>query len=169
MTRVLVTASSRHGSTAEMAEVITRTLVEAGVDATCREPDDVQSLDGFDAVVMGSAVYVGRWLEPAKGLVERVRPQLANRAVWLFSSGPLGVPAKPEGDPADVESIRAATGAVDHRVFAGRLEADGLGLGEKLVVKGVRAPYGDYRPWAEITEWTQGIARQLQSAGAAAG
>jgi menaquinone-dependent protoporphyrinogen oxidase len=169
MTRVLVTASSRHGSTAEMAEVITRTLVEAGVDATCREPDDVQSLDGFDAVVMGSAVYVGRWLEPAKGLVERVRPQLANRSVWLFSSGPLGVPAKPEGDPADVEAIRAATGAVDHRVFAGRLEADGLGLGEKLVVKGVRAPYGDYRPWAEITEWTHGIARQLQSAGAAAG
>ncbi len=158
---VLVTASSRHGSTIEIAHVIAGLLTDAGVEASVREPEEVVTLDGVDALIIGSGVYMGRWLEPAKDLVERLGPALRTRPVWLFSSGPLGEPAKPEVDPVDAEAMRVATGAIDHRVFAGRLVKSGLGFGEKLVVRGVRAPYGDFRPWPDISAWAQDIAQRL--------
>ena len=56
-------------------------------------PGDVASLDGYDAVIIGSAVYMGHWLDPAKDLVSRFGDALAGRLVWLFSSGPVGDPS----------------------------------------------------------------------------
>jgi menaquinone-dependent protoporphyrinogen oxidase len=165
---VLVTASSRHGSTSEIAHVIAGILTDEGLDATVREPEEVTTLDGVDAVIIGSGVYMGRWLEPAKSFVERLGPVLAGRPVWLYSSGPLGEPAKPETEPVDVAAIREATKAVEHRLFAGRLVKSELGFGEKLVVRGVRAPYGDFRPWTDIAAWAQDIARQLAATPVAA-
>ena len=61
-----------------------------------------------------------------------------------------------------------ATGAIDHQVFPGRLVKSELGLGERVVVAGVRAPYGDYRPWDDITTWARGIANRLRTADLAA-
>ncbi|MGZ9161384.1 MAG: flavodoxin domain-containing protein [Candidatus Limnocylindrales bacterium] len=165
---VLVTASSRHGSTIEIAHVIAGILTDAGLDTTVREPEEVTTLAGVDAVVIGSGVYMGHWLDPAKSFVERLGPELVARPVWLYSSGPLGEPAKPETEPVDVAAIRDATKAIDHQLFAGRLVKSELGLGEKLVVRGVRAPYGDFRPWTDIAGWAQDIARQLAATPATA-
>jgi menaquinone-dependent protoporphyrinogen oxidase len=160
--RVLVTAASKHGATSEIGTLIAGWLTDAGIEAEARAPDDVQSLDGYDAVVLGSAVYAGRWLEPAKTFVERLGPELVSRPVWLFSSGPAGDPPKPEGEPVDVAPIRKATRARDHRVFAGKIDRHGLGLGEKLIVAAVRAPDGDFRPLTDIAQWTGQIAASLR-------
>jgi menaquinone-dependent protoporphyrinogen oxidase len=59
---------------------------------------DVGAIDGYDAVVLGSAVYLGNWMKPAKEFAVREAAALAAVPVWLFSSGPIGSP--PE-DPAD--------------------------------------------------------------------
>ena len=72
----------------------------------------------LDAVGLGRAVYMGQWLKPARQLAERQAAALAARPVWLFSSGPVGEPAKPADNPVDVTKILAATGARDHRIFA---------------------------------------------------
>jgi menaquinone-dependent protoporphyrinogen oxidase len=167
--RVLVTAASRHGSTDTIAHVIRRGLLETGLDVELRSPDDVTSLDGFDAVVLGSAVYTGHWLGGARDFADRFAGSLAERPVFLFSSGPLGDPPMPAGDPVDIEGIVAATGAMQHRVFGGRLERRDLGLVEKVVAAGVRAPEGDFRPWGEIDVWARTIAGALLAASARRG
>jgi hypothetical protein len=46
--------------------------------------------------VLGSAIYGGRWLEPARRLIEQRSGKLAARPTWLFSLGPLGEPPQPE-------------------------------------------------------------------------
>jgi menaquinone-dependent protoporphyrinogen oxidase len=69
--------------------------------------------------VLGSAVYAGHWLPAAKDLVARSVEELATRATWLFSSGPVGDPPKPTEDPMDIAPILEATKATEHRVFAG--------------------------------------------------
>jgi menaquinone-dependent protoporphyrinogen oxidase len=166
--KILVTAATRHGSTKEIAALIAGLLEDAGLEADVLEPDDVMSLAGYDAAIIGSGVYMGRWLEPARQVIERCRGEFAGRRVWLFSCGPLGEPAKPGGEPADGEALRVATGAIEHRVFPGRLIKSELGFGERVVVAGVRAPYGDYRPWDDITSWAQGIANGLRSVDLAA-
>ena len=161
--KILVTAASRHGSTKEIASLIAGLLEDAGLEADVREPDDVMSLAGYDAAVIGSGVYLGRWLDPARQMIERCRGEFAGRRVWLFSCGPLGDPAKPDGGPADGEALQVATGAIEHRVFPGRLVKVDLGFAEKVIVAGVRAPYGDYRPWDDITTWARAIANRLRT------
>ena len=160
---VLVTVASKHGATTQIAEAIGRALAKADIGAQVVAPDEVRSLKGYDAVILGSAVYAGRWLDEAKRFVEREAPALAERPVWLFSSGPIGDPPKPEEEAIDVAPIRAVTGARDHRIFAGLLDKSRLGFGERAIVKVVRAEEGDYRPWPEIDAWVAGIAATLKT------
>jgi menaquinone-dependent protoporphyrinogen oxidase len=158
-----VTAASRHGATHEIAEAIARGLRERGVEADAHPVESLESLDGYGAFGVGSAVYVGRWLEPARELVETQAATLAAAPVWLFSCGPLGPPdaLKPDGDPVDVEELVKTAQPVEHRVFAGRLDRKLLSFGEKALVIAVRAPEGDFRDWDAIDAFAGDIAERL--------
>jgi menaquinone-dependent protoporphyrinogen oxidase len=160
--KVLVTAASKHGATAEIARRIGEVLSSAGIETDVRPPDQVASVAPYDAVILGSGVYAGRWLEPARSLVERESAALASRRVWLFSSGPVGDPAKPDGEPEDVALIRKRTHAIDHRVFPGKLDRRELGFAEKAIVAVFHAAEGDFRAWETVTDWASGIAQTLQ-------
>ena len=85
--RALVTAASRHGATHEIATAIAAGLARRGVTAEARPAEELESLDGYDAYVIGSAVYVGRWLEPARGLVEAHAAALAERRSGCSAPG----------------------------------------------------------------------------------
>ena len=159
--KVLVTAASRHGSTAEIAGAIGRHLAEAGWEVEVREPEDVHDLDGVGAVVLGSAVYAGRWLKSAYELVERLGPELAARKVWLFSSGPLGNPPVPT-EETEVADVIAATGARDHEVFAGSLDKHKLVFAERAIARALHAPLGDFRDWDAIARWAGLIDAELR-------
>jgi menaquinone-dependent protoporphyrinogen oxidase len=161
MMRVLVTAATKYGATTEIAQAIVETLGEHGLKPTILPPEQVKGVDGYDAVVVGSAVYAGHWLKPARELVERHAGALAGRPVWLFSSGPVGDPPKPEEDPVDVAEILTATGAREHRVFAGKLVRKQLNFPERALVSALRVPEGDFRDWIEIRQWAAGIADTL--------
>jgi len=161
--RVLIAAASRHEATTEIARAIGRSLGERGIDVEVAAPTTVESVAEFDAVVLGSAVYMGRWQPSAIAFVERHAVELRARPVWLFSSGPIGSPdPKPEGIPAEVPELARELGAREHHVFTGRLERRRLGFGERAVVAAVKAPFGDFRNWDEIAAWASGIARHLQ-------
>jgi menaquinone-dependent protoporphyrinogen oxidase len=159
--RVLVTAASKHGATAEIAQAIATELSAQGVGAEARAIGDVATLDGYDAVVLGSAVYVGKWMGEAKDFVARHADRLRGMPVWLFSSGPLGTTPKPNEDPVDAAPMMDATGAREHRLLVGALDRAKLGMGERVVVRAVGAPYGDFRDPATIREWARHIAAQL--------
>jgi menaquinone-dependent protoporphyrinogen oxidase len=157
---VLVTAASRYGSTAEIAEAIGVVLAERGLETTVASPEEVGTVDAYGAVVLGSAVYAGRWQKEAKEFVERAGDA---RPVWLFSSGPIGDPPKPEEDPVDVAELMKRTEAREHRVFPGKLVKKQLSFPEKAIVMALRAPEGDFRDWDAVRGWAAGIADALQA------
>lgn len=160
---VLVAAASRYGATAEIADAIGKGLEQAGLDVTVASVDEVHSLDGYDAVVLGSAVYAGRWLKAARKFVKRNREALSATRVWLFSSGPIGDPPTPDGEEAvDVSGIIEAIGPEEHRVFAGKLDKEQLTFGERAIVVAVRSPEGDFRDWDDVATWAPKIATVLQ-------
>jgi menaquinone-dependent protoporphyrinogen oxidase len=161
---VLVAVASKHGSSLGIAEVVAKTLRSAGLEATLRRVEEVDGLDGFDAVVLGSGVYVGHWLRPARAFVDAHATALALRPMWLFSSGPVGDPPAPLEDPAEVADARRRFDVRDHRLFAGRIDGAELRVAERALVALVRAPQGDFRPWAEIVAWADGIAASLGQA-----
>ena len=162
---VLVAYGSKHGATKGIAE----RLQAEGQRAAVWPVEAVDDLEGYDAFVVGSAVYGGRWTQEAVEFVRRHRARLASRPVWLFSSGPIGKmatryePTEPDG----VAAIRRALRPRDHRVFFGawdrtRLDRSQLGFTERIVAK--RLPEGDWRDWPTIEGWVIGIARVLGAA-----
>lgn len=161
VTRVLVSAGSKHGATAEIGERIASVLREQGLSVTLAAPDDVSDVSAYDAVVLGSAVYAGHWVSSAKELADLIGSRSPVPQTWLFSSGPIGDPPKPEEDPVDVTAIVEKTAALDHRVFSGKIDKSKLSFGEKAILVAVRAPDGDFRDWAEIETWSRQIAETL--------
>ena len=165
--RVLVSAASRYGATAEIGEAIGRELEGRGVAATVQSPAEVGALDGFDGFVLGSAVYVGRWLDDAKALVRRVHETRGSRPVWLFSSGPVGDPARRlvqqmGVDRAELERLLEASGAGEHRLFAGKLERARLNRRQRAALLVMRGMEGDFRDWKQIAAWAGHVADELR-------
>ncbi|MBO9533623.1 MAG: flavodoxin domain-containing protein [Solirubrobacteraceae bacterium] len=166
--RVLVAAATKHGSTMEIAERIAARLGRAGHATVALEAGKVMSLDEFDAVVLGSAVYGGRWLEDARQLVGTSTSKLRARPVWLFSSGPVvtGRPV-PASDLVDVDAMLEQSGARGHRVFGGRIQLELLGFIERSMMRALRVESGDYRDWDEVEAWADEIAEALSRVDAA--
>jgi menaquinone-dependent protoporphyrinogen oxidase len=168
--RVLVASATRHGATGEIAEVIASTLTARGVNAELRRVEDVADLDGYDAVVLGSAVYIGKWLEPARQFAEDHAAKLAMRRTWLFSSGPLGEPPRPDAAHAvQVDDLIERTHAREHRLFDGKLDPYKVSFLERTVAKAVRAKAGDFRDWDAIHGWANSIADTLADVPVAGG
>ena len=163
---MLVSAASAHGGTAEIARVISDGLIHQGLDATLIAPAEVAEVTDYDAVIVGSAVYMGHWLEPAKDLVERFRDAHSTRPVWLFSSGPVGDPAGKlaramNQDPVDLAAVRDATRARGHQIFAGKLDPKGLSRAQQASLLVFRGLKGDFRDRDAIRSWADSIAAQL--------
>jgi menaquinone-dependent protoporphyrinogen oxidase len=161
--RVLVSTASRHGSTSEIGVRIVATLRaalpgDAVVDTL--PAAQVGDAESYDALILGSAVYMGRWLEDARHVAERIAAS-PPRHVWLFSSGPIGDPPKPDEEPAEVSDIVKNVHARGHRVFAGRLDRHRLGFAEKAMVSALRVKDGDFRDWDAIETWAAQIAAEL--------
>jgi menaquinone-dependent protoporphyrinogen oxidase len=160
--KVLVAAASRHGATQEIADAIGRTLAAEGIDASVAAIAEAGDPTGYDAVILGSAVYMGHWLDVATTFVDARRAALSARPTWLFSSGPIGDPPRPnESQAVDVDELMSMTQAKEHRLFAGKLDKGKLGFGERAVMLAFRAAEGDYRDWHEIEDWARSIAGEL--------
>ena len=167
--KVLISAASMHGSTSDIAQVIAEVLSEQGLTVTVLPPEEVRFIEEYDAAIIGSAVYVGHWLDPAKDLVNRCHGQLSTRQVWLFSSGPVGSPVSKlaQGmakDPVELADLRIATHARDHRMFAGKLDRKVLSHAQRASLLIFHGLEGDFRDWAEIRQWAKDIAEQLARA-----
>jgi len=158
---ILVTVASRHGATTEIGMAIAEELRQAGHEADLRDPAGVASLDGYDAVVLGSAVYAGRWLESARRFSERHQQALRGRPTWVFSSGPIGDPLAPTDEATDGLRLVTELAAHEHRTFAGRVNAAELGWVERTITRMVKAPDGDFRDWPAIRAWSAEIAASL--------
>jgi menaquinone-dependent protoporphyrinogen oxidase len=159
--KVLVSAASKHGGTILVADAIADELRAAGLDVESLEPERVGDVSRYDAVVLGSAIYMGRWLRSAKELVRRQDENLRGRWLWLFSSGPLGDPLTPAEVPEEVASLAAYLGARDHHLFGGRLDRSRLGLAERAILAATKAPEGDFRALDDVRAWANGIAAEL--------
>jgi menaquinone-dependent protoporphyrinogen oxidase len=162
--RVLVAVASKHGGTMGIGEAVAKELREAGIETTFEPIEEVNDLKGFDAAVIGSAVYADRWMGEASSFIEEHAGELGNMPVWLFSSGGLGPdqPEKPR-DPHQVAGIMKESGARGHRLFAGVLDPSQLNFAERLIFKMVHTPAGDYRNWDEIRAWGREIGTTLLS------
>ena len=79
---ILLVYASRHGATAGIAERIAAILTESDQPAEARPVEEVTSVNGYDAVVLGAAAYMFHWLKPAVKFARKHRAELVSRRVW---------------------------------------------------------------------------------------
>lgn len=167
MKNILVTYASKYGSTAEIAEKIAEVLRKGNLEVSILAANEVGDVSSYDAVVVGSGVYAGHWLKDAVTFLESNENILATTPVWIFSSGPTG-----EGEPVEImhgwRFPEAQQSTISHikprdiRLFHGKIDSHKLHLGDRLIVKAVRAKEGDFRDWEMISAWAKQIATELQ-------
>jgi menaquinone-dependent protoporphyrinogen oxidase len=166
--KFLVAYASKYGATAEIAQVIGEELNKRHYQVEVKSVEDVNSLDGYDAFVIGSAVYAGGWMKSAAKFLRSNRDLLAGHPVWLFSSGPTG-----QGDPNeimdgwtfpdDLKAVRDKIKPQDVILFHGKIDPDRLSFTERMVVKSVKATVGDYRDWLVVRGWVRRIDLDLKA------
>jgi len=157
--RILVAYASVHGSTAEIARSISLTLARAGIDVDVLPVAEVQSVSDYDAVVLGSAVYGGRWRKDAYDFLEKFALNLSTKDVWLFQSGPLGHSAQyiVRALPTHMAALAQYLHVKGAATFGGRLQS---GVGGPVARFLERAGLvGDYRDFTEIRLWAEDVAR----------
>ncbi|MBT0994554.1 protoporphyrinogen oxidase [Cellulomonas sp. DKR-3] len=159
--RVLIAVASRHGGTWGIGERIADVLRSVGHHVDLREPEDVPRADGYDALVLGSAVYTGHWLPAARELGERVAQGAVPANVWLFSSGLATQPAAAANSPHELAALAEELHAQGHRSFRGRLDVRALSFAERAIIAGARARAGDHRNFEVVERWAQEIAGTL--------
>ena len=174
--RILIAFATRHGSTAGIADRIAEDLQSAGLQAEARPVEQVEDLTPYNAVVLGGAAYMFHWLKDATAFALRHKAELAQRPVWVFSSGPLGTDkVDKEGRdvldatrPKEFDELTALLRPQGEKVFFGAWdpEAPPKGLGERLMHLMPAAkdalPAGDFRDWPGIDAWAAEIAAQLK-------
>ncbi|WP_037306350.1 flavodoxin domain-containing protein [Amycolatopsis orientalis] len=163
MTAVLVAHAGKSGGTREIAEVIAAELREAGLTAELLDAAEVDDVEAYGAVIVGSALYRRRWRPEAVRLLAEHEEALRNRPVWLFHSGPCGPLAagKHISLPAGVALLAARIDAERTATFGGRLTpATAKGLFWKIMAAGPWA--GDFRDWALIRSWARDVGHRVR-------
>jgi menaquinone-dependent protoporphyrinogen oxidase len=169
--KVLVTYATKYGATAEIAEKIGEVLRENDLSTDVVDVKKVKDLAPYSAVVLGSAVYIGRWRKEAVKFMEDNVEALAARDVWIFSSGPTD-----EGDPVELvkgwtlpEKLEPVAERIQpHKiaVFHGDLDPEKMNFIERTMIKNIKVPTGDFRDWEMITEWATAVADTLKESAA---
>ncbi len=113
-------------------------------------------------MVLGSAIYYGRWRKGAVKFLKKFKEKMSSIPIWFFSSGPIG-----EGDPLEQldgwtfpplqQEIADLIGPQDVTVFHGKLDETKLSRIEKKIMEAMDTPSGDYRDWQMVDEWTSRI------------
>lgn len=158
--RALVTYASKRGGTAGLAEAIAETLRARGLTVDCMPVERVEDVSGYDAVVIGSGLYMNRWLRAARRFVATHADALRTRPVWLFSSGPLDGSATEHPIPPtrSVANAMALVRARGHVTFGGRLAPDAKGLIAAAMAKKLA---GDWRDWLHVRRWAGEVATAI--------
>lgn len=163
---VLLAYASRSGSTAEIADKIAEVLRMKGIPVDLVPVSQVKELEGYEVVILGSAVYYGRWRKDAVKFLAAQAEVLKDKKVWFFSSGPAG-----EGDPVELldgwtfpplqQEIADRIQPRGTAVFHGVMDESKLNFFERWLLKRMEAPMGDFRDWDLITNWAESIAAVL--------
>jgi menaquinone-dependent protoporphyrinogen oxidase len=161
--KVLVAYATKLGATTGIAEAIGAELERGGHQVDVREVGKVGSIEEYDVVVLGSAIYMRRWRQEAVQFLRKHSDELRERQVWLFHSGPLGPETEQlQAMPANVQRLARRIGAAPAMTFAGRLEpATAHGFLATRMAQSVSA--GDYRDWETIRDWATDVSAAIHA------
>jgi menaquinone-dependent protoporphyrinogen oxidase len=164
---ILVAYATRYGSTAEVAEAVGDELRKAGVEVDVQPIDDILDLSPYRAVIIGSPIYMGKWLPEAQVFVERHQQHLRGIPVAYFAVGLTvmgGTPDAVRKAEASMGQVRMLVNPVDIGIFPGRLESSRLSVADRAIIKLIRPKTGDFRDLKAVRAWAEALRPRIARA-----
>jgi len=165
---VLVAYATRYGSTQEVAEAVTATLRERGVEVDIQPMREVRTLDQYRAVVLGAPLYMFHWHKDALHFLARHREALTQRPVAIFALGPF------HADEKEFQEVREQLEKELAKfpwltpeaiaIFGGKFDPEKLTFPHNLLPALKNMPASDVRDWTAIRAWASDLAAQFQPA-----
>jgi len=158
--RILVTYATRAGSTVDVATAIGKTLAARGFAVDVKPIKENPAVGEYQAVVIGSAVRVGRWVSEAVKFVTANQQALNAMPVAVFCVHGNNLEDDEPSQAARsayLDNIRALIQPVDEAFFAGSVDPKRVSLLERVMINAVKSPVGDFRDWEKIQAWAQKI------------
>jgi len=165
---VLVAYATKYGSTQEIAEAVTATLRESGLEADIQPMREVRTIAGYSAVVMGAPLYMFRWHKDALRFLSRHREALMERPVAIFALGPF------HDDEKEWQEVRAQLDKelakfpwltpVAIEIFGGKFDPAALRFPLNLMPAFKQMPATDIRDWTAIRAWANGLVVKFRPA-----
>jgi menaquinone-dependent protoporphyrinogen oxidase len=153
---ILVVYATKRESTHEVADAIAARLRELGHEVNVWRAGDIGMLRPYGAVVLGGALYAGRWHRDARRFIEKHREELAERPVAIYAMGPLKLdPAQLRGSREQLDRALAKEPwlePVSVAVFGGVIDP------AKMRFPLTRLDAADARDWAAIRSWADELA-----------
>jgi menaquinone-dependent protoporphyrinogen oxidase len=156
--RILVAYASRKGSTAEIAQAVGKELQSAGYSVDVVEMNTISSLAGYNAVVIGGPLYMGKVVGDVGKFVGKHREALVKLPVAAFTVGVAPV----SKDPVQIDNAMkilhtsiAPLQPIAETVFAGRVDPTKLSFIQRWMIGKVKSPVGDFRDWDAIARWAR--------------
>jgi len=160
--KILVSYASEYGSTGGVAEAIGKELCSKGAKADVFLARNVKNLSSYQGVIVGSAIYRGKWMPEAINFVKTNseilrqipvaffmvcmtmhQPSEENRRKALAYLDPV-LQTIPQVKPVDIEP------------FAGAMHYSNLSWLNKKIIQSKEVPEGDFRDWEAIRAWAKG-------------
>lgn len=170
MKRILVVYATRFGSTAEVAKYIGTIINHQGIAVDVRLVNEISSLHGYDAVVLGSAIRSGKWMPEAFHFLTAHRAELRHMPVAYFTVCATLHDDTPENRAIVsgyhtplLETFRDIQ-PVSIGMFAGKIDFKKIPLMLRVVAKTHHLPDGDWRSWEQIEVWAREVPLLLANA-----
>jgi menaquinone-dependent protoporphyrinogen oxidase len=165
--KILVAYGTYVGSTEGVAERIGKTLLGDDIAVDIKSAKQVSSLEGYNAVILGSAIRAGQLHADVLSFLKTFRSQLAALPVAYFVVCLTMQSDTPE-NRCTVEAYMnpAREAAPDVQpvgigLFPGALDMKKLAFPLRLILKAMKAKPGDYRDMQKIDQWVSEIKPQL--------
>jgi menaquinone-dependent protoporphyrinogen oxidase len=158
--KVLVAYASKCGSTGEVAEAIARELVARGKAVDVRLAQNVSSLNGYQAVIVGSAIRMGNWLPEAVKFVETHQQVLRQLPTAFFTVHMMNLgddETSRKNRLAYLDPVRKIMTPQQKVFFAGKMDLARLSFLDRFIAKAVKAADADLRDWQAIRGWAKQI------------
>lgn len=159
--KILVAYATKCGSTAEIATAITEILCAGELSAELKRAGSVKSVEGYQGVVLGTAIYMGSPLKEAANFIEKFGSQMADTPLAIFDVSLTMKEATPENQRIALEYLKSISDIippVKSGAFSGRISLATLPPLYRMFAQadqeGVLAE-GDYRDWKVISSWAE--------------
>lgn len=168
MKSVLVCYATRYGSTGEIASVIAGELEKGGFAVTISPLSRVGNPGTYDAVIIGSPLYMGKWLVEARDFVSRFRKELQGLPVAVFTVG-YSFRDKMKDYIASSDDalapVRIFLTPVAAGYFPGRIDTDRMSLTDREIIKLSGITPGDFLNPDEAGRWARELPERLFPSG----